>query len=202
MKKVIFLILLSSMLIVEAQTQAQRDGARRKYPQAVAKALNLNTHQNVYSNNDSLYVTKDLPILVADPCIGDLLEAVAKSNSKYYRWGKSFYGLHFNNRKGYRYLEVFTDEWHDAKETGYVAIIKVKNAVFLCGGDIEGNPLFHKTTSRNEQVKLSAARKSSRIPMLIEPSLQGTFNSCEGLPIYVEVYTANPISAYKMNALH
>ena len=54
--------------------------------------LNLNTHQNVYSNNDSLYVTKDLPILVADPCIEDLLEAVAKSNSKYYRWGKSFYG--------------------------------------------------------------------------------------------------------------
>lgn len=164
--------------------------------------LNLNIHQNVYSNNDSLYVTKDLPVLVADPCIGDFLEAVAKSNSKYYKRGKSFYGLHFNNRKGYRYLEVFTDEWHDAKETSYVAIIKLKNAVFLCGGDIERNTLFHKTASNNERIKLSIARKSSRIPMLIEPALQGTFNSCKGLPIYVEVYTANPISGYKMNARH
>jgi hypothetical protein len=165
--------------------------------------LALNAHHNKYhAKSDSIYVIKDLPILSADDCIGNLLTAVAKSNSKHYNPGKSFYGLILNNQKKYRYLEIFTDQWHDAKDTSYVAVIKLNNAVFLCSGDIQGNPLFHRISSGNTRIRLSIAKKSSNIPMPIEPSLQGTFSSCKGLPIYVEVYTINPISGYKMHVRH
>jgi len=37
---------------------------------------------------------------------------------------------------------------------------------------------------------------------LIEPSLQGTMSICKGLPIYIEVYTPEPIGEYKMEIRH
>jgi hypothetical protein len=163
-------------------------------------ATRTNNKHNLES--DSLYVTKDLPILVSDPCIENLLAAVIKSNSKYYNPGKSFYGLIFNNRKKYRYLEIFNDQWHDAKDTSYVAVIKLKKVMFLCSGDIKGNQLFHRITSSNIRVKLSITKKPSHIFTPNDPSLQGTFNTCIGLPIYIEVYTKNPIPGYKMHVRH
>lgn len=164
--------------------------------------LSTKINSRFESESDSLYVTKDLPILVSDPCIENLLAAIIKSNSKYYNSGKSFYGLNFNNRKTYRYLEIFNDQWHDAKDTSYVAVIKLKKAMFLCSGDIIGNPLFHRITSSNIRVKLSITKKPSHIFTPNDPSLKGTFNSCIGLPIYIEVYAKNPIPGYKTHVRH
>jgi hypothetical protein len=99
-------------------------------------------------------------------------------------------------------LEIFVDEWKDANYTTYGNAIKLKNAVFLCCGDIEDNTLFHRTTFGTMLVNLCVAKKSSRIPIPNEPSLQGTFRSCKGLPMYVEVYTTKPIPGYKMQVKH
>jgi len=164
--------------------------------------LILKTKQRHHPTSDSLHVKKDLPIVVADTCIENLLAAVAKSNSAFYNHSKSFFGVYLNNRKNYTYLEIFVDEWKDANYTTYAAAIKLKNTVFLCCGDIKDNPLFHKTNLGIMPVNLCVAKKSSRLHIPSEPSLQGTFRSCKGLPIYVEVYTIKPISGYKMQVKH
>jgi hypothetical protein len=155
---------------------------------------------NNNSKSDSLYISKDLPLFVADSCIGNLLKAVEKSNITLYNPQISFYGLYFNNREKYRYLEVFVDKWNDTKDTSYVGVLKIRNMLFLCSGDIQHTDLFRKTADKL-QVKLKIARTGPKSPydaVPTEPSLQGTFKTCKGLPLYVEVFTANPISGYKM----
>jgi hypothetical protein len=163
--------------------------------------LILNAYQNIkYSKNDSIFVNKDLPIFEISPCVKKILIAVEKSNSKHYKTGKSFYGLIFNNRKKYRYLEIFSDQWNDAKDTSYIGAIKLDQAIFLCGGNVVDNSLFHRVPGVIK-VKLRKA-KTPAIPMPIEPSLRGTFTICEGLPIYIEVYIADPINGYTMHVKH
>lgn len=149
-------------------------------------------------NADSIIVYKNVSELSVQNCLGNLLQAIFKSNVKYYKQGESFYGLHISNRKKYWYLEVFIDQWHGAKDTSYSAMLKMKNAIFLCSGDLRNNSLFSKVGLHSQKIKLVASKKPVE-PMLIDPSLQGTLNICSGLPIYVEVYTSNPIQGYKMN---
>lgn len=136
------------------------------------------------------------------PCLKDLFQSIIKSNSKYYKSGESFYGLHLDKRKNYWYLEVFTDQLHGSKDTSYTSIIKFKDAVFLCSGDLQKSPFFQKAEANNESVKLSIVRKRQIEPMLIEPSLQGTLKSCKGLPIYIEVFTVGPVRGFKMYVKH
>lgn len=147
---------------------------------------------------DSTVVYKKVSELSVQKCLENLLQAIVRSNTKHYKQGRSFYGLHINKNKNYWYLEIFPDQWHGTKDTSYTAVIKMKEAVFLCSGDLDNNPLFSRVGSRVESVKLVSSKKPTE-PMLIEPSLQGTLRICAGLPIYVEVYTAEPIQGYKMN---
>lgn len=149
-------------------------------------------------STDSIVVYKNVSKLSVQNCLGNLLQAIVKSNNKNYKPGESFYGLHINKRKKYWYLEVFIDQWHGAKDTSYTAMLKVKNAVFLCSGDLRNNSLFSKLGLHDQKIKLFASKKPIE-PMLMDPSLQGTLNICSGLPIYVEVYTPDPIPGYKMN---
>ena len=181
----VFFIFLSSSL-QEAKGQAQ------------LKIFNTDPKRN----RDSIHFTKVLPIIKADLCLETLLEAVVKSNQKYYDPGKSFYGLNFNNRGQYKYLEIFMGSRQAAKTTNYIAIIKLKNVLFLCNVDFNNEPLFHKTTLGNMKIKLTIVKKSIEDMALIEPSLQGTMSICKGLPIYIEVYTPEPIGGYKMEVRH
>lgn len=160
------------------------------YAQQMAKRHALNA--------DSIVVYKNVSKLSVQNCLGSLLQAIVKSNSKYYKQGQSFYGLHISNRKKYWYLEVFIDQWHGTKDTSYTAMLKMKNTVFLCSGDLHDNPLFSKVGSHTQKIKFVASKKPIE-PTLMDPSLQGTLNICSGLPIYVEVYTPDPIQGYKMN---
>lgn len=164
--------------------------------------LNMNVYGYNYRkqhvlNTDSIVVYKKVSALCVQNCLGNLLQAIVKTNKKYYKQGKSFYGLHINKRQKYFYLEIFIDRWHGAKDTSYSAMIKIKNAVFLCSGDLYKNSLFTNVGIRDQRIKLVIAKKPIE-PMLIDPSLQGTFRICSGLPIYVEIYTPEPIQGYKM----
>jgi hypothetical protein len=147
---------------------------------------------------DSIVVCKNVSEISVQNCLGSLLQAIVKSNSKYYMQGESFYGLQISKRKKYWYLEVIMDQWHGTKDTSYTAMLKIKNAVFLCGGDLRNNSLFSKVGLHRQKIKLVASKKPIE-PVLMDPSLQGTLNICSGLPIYVEVYTPDPIEGYKMN---
>ncbi|MFC0514225.1 hypothetical protein ACFFGT_08445 [Mucilaginibacter angelicae] len=149
-------------------------------------------------NTDSIAVYKNVSEVSVQNCLGNLLQAIVKSNSKYYKQGVSFYGLHISNRKKYWYLEIFIDQWHGTKDTSYTAMLKMKNAVFLCSGDLRNNSLFSKVGLHCQKIKFVASKKQIE-PMLMDPSLQGTLNICSGLPIYVEVYTPDPIQGYQMN---
>lgn len=181
----LFCILLFTSLL-EAKGQAQ------------LKIINTKPERS----RDSIHLTKVLPIIKADPCLETLLEAIAKSNRKYYDPSQSFYALNFSNRGQYKYLEIFMGSRHGVKNTNYFAIIKLKNALFLCNVDFNNEPLFHRTTVGNMKIKLNIAKRSIEDIELIEPSLQGTMSVCKGLPIYIEVYTPEPISGYKMDVRH
>jgi hypothetical protein len=185
MKYWFFCILLSSS-VLEVKGQAQ------------FKIINTEPKRT----SDSIHLIKVLPIIKADPCLEALLEAIAKSNRKYYDPGESFYGINFSNRGKYKYLEVFIDNRHAAKETNYLAAIKLKNTLFLFNVDINNEPLFHKTALSSIKIKLNLVKKSTKAIWLIEPSLQGTLSVCKGLPIYIEVYTPEPILGYKMEVRH
>ncbi|WP_121808349.1 hypothetical protein [Mucilaginibacter kameinonensis] len=148
---------------------------------------------------DSIRFTVTLPVIKPAPCLEKLLWAIAKSNKKYYRSGESFYVLNFSHRRDYKYLEIYMAARHDAKKTNYSAAIILKSSLFLCDVNVSNEPLFLKTSLSETKLKLSIIKKSTPIISLIEPSLQGTMSICEGFPIYVEVYTPEPISGYKMN---
>ncbi|MDB5146667.1 MAG: hypothetical protein JWQ57_687 [Mucilaginibacter sp.] len=185
MKYWFFCIFLSSSLL-EAKGQAQ------------LKIINTEPKRA----RDSIHITKVLPIIKPDPCLETLLEAIAKSNRKHYDPGGSFYGINFSNRGKYKYLEVFMGNRHDAKTTNYIAEIKLKNTLFLCNVDFNNEPLFHKTALGNTKIELNIAKKSIPDTWPVEPSLQGTLSVCKGLPIYIEVYTPEPIPGYKMEVRH
>jgi len=148
---------------------------------------------------DSIRFTVALPVIKPAPCLEKLLWAIAKSNKKHYRSGESFYVLNFSYRRDYKYLEIYMASRHDAKKTNYSAAIILKNSLFLCDVDVINEPPFHKIVLSKIKLQLSIIKKSPPIISLVEPSLQGAMSICEGLPIYVEVYTPEPIWGYKMN---
>jgi len=149
-------------------------------------AVAQNKHQGKYK---PIHFSKNLPILSIDACIENLLASVAKSNAKYFKNGQSFYSLEFFNRKGYRYLGIYLDKLNDVKNDNYVAVIKTTGVIFLCRGNVLDNPLFHNNGMHKEHIEFTMVKSNPDIPLSIEPSLQSTFDSCSGLPIYIEVYT-------------
>lgn len=184
----VIILLLTNMLCVDKSS--------------VHNQLFLNDQSCFSKQSDSLFVTKNLSVISASPCLSDLFQSIIKSNSKYYKSGESFYGLRLDKRKDYWYLEVFTDRLHGSKDTSYTSIIKFKDAVFLCSGDLQDSPFFYKAEAINEIVKLSIVRKPQIETMVIEPSLQGTLKACKGLPIYIEVFTVGPVHGFKMSIKH
>ena len=152
--------------------------------------------------SDSSAITKRLPTLNADACIGRLLKAIVESNKKWYKPSVFFYGLALHNKKKYTYIEIFVDKWKDARDTNYIAGTKVNNAIFLCEGDFNNDFIFRKLMKDSILIHLTAAKKSSIPPFPNEPSLQGTFKSCNGKLFYIEVYTRGKIVGYKMKIRH
>ncbi len=159
---------------------------------------NSQVEKTLIPKSDSVHLTKYLPLLKSEACITKLLTAVVNSQSQHFNTRSAFYALFFSNKKHHRYLKIFVDFWQDAKDTTYLAEIQLRNSTFLCGGDVLTDSLFHRSGLVNKRVYLKAARRTADIAFNIEPSLQGFFPSCGGLPLYVEIYTTHSIRGYKM----
>lgn len=164
----------------------------------VTTYINAIAQDRYYNKRHNLHITKNLPRLIADPCLQNLLKSIVKSNSKYYKGGESFYHLEYFNKKNFNYLGIYLDQWNNITSSDYSALMKVKGTLFLCKGNILSNSLFHKVRESKGRLEFNILKSSSDIPITMDPSLQGTFNSCKGLPIYIEVYTPEPISGYRM----
>ena len=154
-------------------------------------------------DNDSTRLDKKLSEYQINPCLSILLTSVADANRKYYNADTFFYALTFKRGKNQKYLSISTDRWHDAKLLDYDGMIKVKNISFLCRGDFKEDSLFKRLDSSALRVQLQKAKDiTDAIPFFIEPSLQGTYFDCQGMPIYIEVYTKGKIPAFEMKVLN
>lgn len=162
------------------------------------KKVSMNTY-----SNDSNYFDKRLPEYQVSPCLFNLLTSIEKSNTKFYSPTKFFYSLTFNKGNNQKYLNVTPEEWSNAKSMDYTGILKIKNVTFLFRGDFENDSLFKRKSLNRIRVKLQQSKDSTDIvPFFTEPSLDGAFYECKGLPIYVEVYTRGKVPGYERKVRH
>jgi hypothetical protein len=138
----------------------------------------------------------NLPEYQVDPCLVKFLAAVSASNRPYYDAGKYFYSLTFREAKGYRYMHIRVEKWLEARDTDYVGILKIDSVSFLCRGDFKKDPIFKVLPLQEVKVRLQRDKKDpDNYIYNNEPSLQGSYNECQGIPIHLEVYTKGRIPA-------
>lgn len=142
---------------------------------------------------DSLY-NVNLPEYQVDPCLAKFLAAVTASNRSYYGADKYFYSLTFREAKESRYMHIRAEKWLEARDTDYVGILKIDSVSFLCRGDIKKDPIFKVLPLQEVKVSLQRDKNDPNDYVYFhEPSLQGIYNECQGMPIYLEVYTKGRI---------
>ncbi len=155
---------------------------------------------NLQAALDTIDVPDSLSIYRVDTCLANLLVNIVKSNRKLYDPKKYFFGLALSIGKTYRVVNINADLWQEAFRTKYKGAIKYGEFVFLCYGDIEKDPMFHKTNLPPILVNLKLhVKKANDFPFNNEPLLQGVLAPCEGLPIYIEVYAEGGAANYKMD---
>ncbi|HET7116644.1 MAG TPA: hypothetical protein VFI29_09145 [Hanamia sp.] len=155
------------------------------------------------STDSSNCFDKKLPEYQISSCISNLLESVVKSNSQFYDQKKYFYSLTLKKGDNQKYLNITPEEWHSATNMDYTGILKVRGVTFLCRGDFDKDSLFKKESSTFVRVKLKQSKDSAdMLPFFTEPSLDGVFSDCKGLPIYVEVYTKGKILGFEKKLHH
>lgn len=152
---------------------------------------------------DSNYFSKKLPEYQASSCLSNLFISIVKSNTRFYNPNKYFYSVTFNKRSNQKYLNVTPVLWRNAKNLDYTGVLKIRNVIFLCRGDFESDSLFKKKTSTTIRIKLQQSKDSTDWdPFTLDPSLDGVFYDCRGLPIHVEVYTEGKIQGYERKVRH
>lgn len=155
------------------------------------------TSKDIHTNSNNCSYKK-LPEYQASLCISNLLSSVVKSNTRFYKPNKFFYSLTLKHGNNQKYLSIIPDEWHGAKNIDYVGILKIRGVTFLCRGDFDKDSLFKMQSTSFIKVILKQSKDSAyMLPFFTEPSLDGIFNDCNGIPIYVEVYTIGKIAGYE-----
>jgi len=155
--------------------------------------LNINCKGQEY---DSSYLK--LPEYQVDSCLSELLATVAQSNKQYYS-DKYFYSLTFKEGKKTRYMSITPGMWSEARYVDYGGILKINNITFLFRGDFQQDSIFKRTNLPQIEVKLRKEKgDSDKGAFFIEPSLQGVYYECKGMPIYMEVYTKGKIPNFEM----
>jgi hypothetical protein len=145
---------------------------------------------------DSIHLR--LPIYRVNTCIYELLSTVEESNKQYYNADVYFYSVIFKEGKKFRYMNIAPDKWEATSYLDYNGILKINNMLFLFRGDFDRDSLFQRTDLPQEEVKLKNAGSDSEKVPLFEPSLQGAYYECKGMPIYLEVYTKGKIPNFEM----
>ena len=150
------------------------------------------------SRIDSPIVGKnDLPLYRVNPCLLNLLESIVSSNKKNYSSHDFFYSLSLKKTANLKLLTVNVYLWSNLRNLKYVGAVKIKNATFLCEGDIENDELFKKDESRVMTITIKSEKEEPEIFQSIEePVLSGRFVACEGVPIHLEIYTKEKINGY------
>jgi hypothetical protein len=138
----------------------------------------------------------NLPEYQVDPCLSNFLAEISASNKRYYDAEKYFYSLTFREAKGYRYMYIRVEKWLEARDTDYVGILKMDSVSFLCRGDLKKDPIFKALALQEVKVKLQQDKTApDNYTYNNEPSLQGSYDECQGIPIHLEVYTKGRILA-------
>ncbi|RFS25105.1 hypothetical protein DVR12_07940 [Chitinophaga silvatica] len=131
-----------------------------------------------------------------DKCVYDLLLSIVLSNNQFYSPSKYYYSFEFHIDKERRELYIAPEMWNNARTLAYNGVICIKGNMFLCKGNYAEDPLFKKTKNTiNVTLKLSK-NEVGLLQNFNEPSLEGTMNICEGIPLDISVYTKGKISGY------
>ena len=148
------------------------------------------------TSNTSIRFVLQLPEYRASACISAFLLLITKSTSKPYNTDKIFYSLTFRKGKKFKYLNITQGELDKSENVDFKGYIKFagSNILFLCRGDFDNDIIFHKSDSNKIEIKLTKVDSSNLSVSFIEPSLEGIFYGCEGLPIHISIYTENKIN--------
>ncbi len=88
------------------------------------------------------------------------------------------------------------EKWLAARDTDYVGILKIDSVSFLCRGDFKQDPIFKVLSLQEVKVTLQRDKyDAGNYSYNNEPSLQGSYDECLGIPIHLEVYTKGRIPA-------
>jgi len=177
--------------------------------------LNLNCYSQINDSNrvssrnkyhnGGIYFDKNLDEYQIDSCLYSLLKAVVNSDRHHsdYKPDSFFHSLNFykKSKSGrYRYLSIYPRLWNNPEYIDYTGIIKLDEMTFLCRGDFETDSLFHYLNFKKERVKLKQPKDNTfNTPFIEDPSFQGLFLNCKGVPIYIEIYIKGKIQEYEMD---
>lgn len=169
--------------------------------------MSLGKSDNQYTGNkiinhicidDTNIVIKNLPIYHEISCITDLLKQIVKANHKFYDNKYFFYSLSLKKERDIRYLVIESARYKSSKTSDYVGAIKVSSAIFLCRGDITTDTIFKRNNDDFLNVYLKIKKGSEDFNYGIEPSLRGLYRECDGIKIYLEIYTRATLPGYGM----
>jgi len=141
----------------------------------------------------------NLPVYELSPCLLGLLTAVTESNKDNYNKDEFFYSLIFEEGKKYRYINIMPERWLASSYADYAGALKINGMVFLFRGKLDRDSIFKKNLLDQIRVKLQHTKDDiSNNSFFNEPSLQGVYHECSGMPIYVEIYTKSKIKDFDM----
>lgn len=156
-----------------------------------------NSNEESSRIDSSIVNKKELQQYHVNPCLLNLLQSIVRSNEKIYPNHDFFYSLTLRKTNKLKLLTVKVYLWCNLRNLDYNGFVKVKNATFLCGGDIENDELFKKDGLNMMTITSKLEKEELEIfPAIEDPVLSGRFVSCEGLPIHLEIYTKEKITGY------
>jgi len=155
------------------------------------------------SHSDTIYLNKKMAEFKVDMCLHGLLDSVVESDKKManYPSGVYFYLLTFKKGDKLRYMNIKPVPWKNSEFLDYTGVIRVRGSSFLCRGDFESDKIFHKKKANQVKIRLQKPVNTSDEQVFFqEPCLQGQFSLCNGMPIYIEVYSKNKINGFDMSS--
>jgi hypothetical protein len=132
----------------------------------------------------------------ADSCLLKLLRDVVYADRQTYLQGGRYYSLSFVPRKKTRFLLVTLERWNSAPYLDYTGVLRVDSGIFLLREGFNRDSIFSLIGNSAFYIKLARMDSVENTVLTIEPSLQGGFMSCQGLPINLEIYIPERIPGY------
>ena len=152
-------------------------------------------------NGSSNSVVRSVAEYSVDSCLYLLLRDVANADKKTYSREEMYYSLDFEPMKNSRYMAVTLERWKAARYLDYTGVLKVDSSFFLLTGNYIKDPIFSPVKGSGFFVELVPKDPNSGGAGIVEPSLQGLFTNCKGLPINLEIYIPETIPGYKLQII-